>query len=803
MKASADQECQPTYEGRNVEAQNYSRWANPIQSYLSYENGRGFMRVQAANSIKGVLVEYYDTAFHYQSSLIIPEELPIFGGFYETDANYYLVTGQENMNESAETEVFRITKYDKSWNRIASTGLYDCNTTVPFDAGSLRFAECGKYLLIRTCHEMYKSSDGLNHQANVTIEVDTENMQITDSYTRVMNSSYGYVSHSFNQFIQVENNKIVSLDHGDAHPRSLVLMKYNTDASTGTFTPGWGTACSNTDVMVFPGKTGDNTTGASVGGFAVAEGYYLVAGNSVPQEDTSNLTRKTRNVFVAAVSKDTNEVTIKWLTDYQEGDGTTSTPQMVQTAENEYVILWSRGGTVFYTKVDNSGTPMGEICQLSGNLSDCVPIVAGNRLVWYTWEQEKIRFYEIDLAAFGNSSMTEIQSGHPYVNKGVSDGIAFLECPNCGEQTQIAVPDSMTVFWNTTGSGTYSTAYNNKQDVGAKMYYLYRTAPADTNAEVQITVSNPNLILVEEGVLTMKGDGEATVTFQSKYNPDLKRSFTFTIGNAVEETPAPTTEPTPAPEPPVTETGWKLEEDGEYYWYENGVKQGTEGRGKEIYDPGSDAWYWLDAVQGGKVAKNKDVYQESSGGKWVRYDENGHMIKGWDLQGGNWYYFDLTSGAMVKGNVPIRGINYYFDEELGILDKSGVKFEGWYTMNGKDYWYENDIRQGYDPENPNYRGKEIYDPGTDGWYWLDNVQQGAKAVSKDVYQESYSAYPDREDGTGKWVRYDQDGLMVKGWQTTEQGTYYFEEITGAMAKGAVTIDGRDYYFNPITGIMEE
>ena len=46
-----------------------------------------------------------------------------------------------------------------------------------------------------------------------------------------------------------------------------------------------------------------------------------------------------------------------------------------------------------------------------------------------------------------------------------------------------------------------------------------------------------------------------------------------------------------------TYTGWKTV-NGKDYWYENGVKQGTTGRGKEIYDPDSDAWYWLDANQG-------------------------------------------------------------------------------------------------------------------------------------------------------------------------------------------------------------
>ncbi len=256
---------------------------------------------------------------------------------------------------------------------------------------------------------------------------------------------------------------------------------------------------------------------------------------------------------------------------------------------------------------------------------------------------------------------------------------------------------------------------------------------------------------------------------------------------------------------PVT-NGWYTV-NGKSYWYENGVRQGTEGRGKEIYDTDSDAWYWLDAVQDGAKATGKDVYQESSGGKWVRYDANGLMIKGWSEKEGNRYYFDPVTGAMAKGNVVMSGTVYSFDVDTGVLLSStqveGGILNGWVTADGKDYWYENGVRQGYDPDNEAYRGKEIYDPGTNAWYWLDNVQQGAKAVSKDVYQESYSAYPDRPDGTGKWVRYDENGHMVKGWQTTEAGTYYFEPVTGAMAKGTVSIGGASYNFDVNTGILQQ
>lgn len=246
--------------------------------------------------------------------------------------------------------------------------------------------------------------------------------------------------------------------------------------------------------------------------------------------------------------------------------------------------------------------------------------------------------------------------------------------------------------------------------------------------------------------------------------------------------------------------GW-VEENGKKYWYEKGVKQGTTGRGKEIYDPDSDAWYWLDAVQGGAMTVSKDVYQESAAGqwadkpdgtgKWVRYDENGHMVKGWQTTDKGTYYFDLITGAMAKGTGDIDGVPCAFDEYTGIaLDGQ------WLTIKGADFWYEKGVRQGLDG-----RGKEIYDPASDAWYWLDAVDQGKKATSKDVYQESEAGqWADRPDGTGKWVRYDAQGHMIKGWSADKR--YYFDPIYGTMAKGDAVIDGRTYHFDKKTGIRQ-
>ena len=167
------------------------------------------------------------------------------------------------------------------------------------------------------------------------------------------------------------------------------------------------------------------------------------------------------------------------------------------------------------------------------------------------------------------------------------------------------------------------------------------------------------------------------------------------------------------------------------------------------------------------------------------------------------------------------------------------------TVSNKGYWYENGVKQGTDADpkavvyDNTVRGREIYDPSSDSWYWLDACYDGAKAVGKEVfipyvYQNelewdeetkrkiSYESDLGMEECVfnammnqqGKWVRYDEHGAMLKGWVTIE-GTladlypdqagnvYYYDHRTGLMAKGNVTIDGKAYYFDTITGVLQQ
>lgn len=202
--------------------------------------------------------------------------------------------------------------------------------------------------------------------------------------------------------------------------------------------------------------------------------------------------------------------------------------------------------------------------------------------------------------------------------------------------------------------------------------------------------------------------------------------------------------------------GHWVTKNGQKYWRDS---DGSLARSKEIYDPESNAWYWIDSD--GTMAHDKDVYLRSNGGKWVRYDSNGHMIKGEDFRYGVWYNFDFTTGAMSKGMT--------------------------YLSNGNKWVY-------YDMVTGKMAHGEAYlnfDKEHSGWYLFDNIT-GARCTG-DIFI--------RVNG-GKWVRYDQKtGKMVKGLQKQNGLWYYFDPVTGAMAHGNTWVPQWQawHYFDSVTG----
>ena len=525
------------YSGSNVNDQDYVQWSDTVKSYLTVCDNGNYMRVQSGAIEGKLLVEYYSSDFEPLSTKLIDNELPIFGAFYDSGNNYYVLSGQENPKQNDSLEVFRITKYDKNWNKIKSCGLYGANTTVPFDAGSARMTHSGDHLLVRTCHEMYKSSDGNNHQANVTIEVDMPSMTITDSYTGVMNVDYGYVSHSFNQFIKTDGNHIVALDHGDAHPRSAVLVKYNSDFTTGKFFPSYFEQVSNIDVVTYPEYTAGhyNYTGAAIGGFDVSSSSYIVAQSTVDLDYIN--TSETRNVYVSAVSKDLSTNKLNKITSYAEGTDSASAPQLVKINNNSFLLLWARDTKVSCVKLNADGTVNGSIHTFEGSLSDCQPVIKNGRAVWYVYDKNNVTFNSLNLSNLDDIKTIDVKTGHDYETKYASktDGTVTQTCKSCGYVNKFTVPTSTTVYWRTDLSNTsFSSVLSKTQfSVGDSIdFWLYDDTDYTVEFSDRSMVSVNKLENYANDIrrITFKNGGSLTVKIYPTYNPSVAKTYKFTCG---------------------------------------------------------------------------------------------------------------------------------------------------------------------------------------------------------------------------------------------------------------------------------
>ena len=204
---------------------------------------------------------------------------------------------------------------------------------------------------------------------------------------------------------------------------------------------------------------------------------------------------------------------------------------------------------------------------------------------------------------------------------------------------------------------------------------------------------------------------------------------------------------------------------------------------KEIYDPVTDAWYWFESD--GIMARSKEVFlatnEERTEGKWVYYDENGHMVKGFfslsdengdektvfydEITGemkhgesfidGGWYRFDEITGAMVYGEYVNENGWYYYDENTGIMQKGFVNLI--YDSSEKLVFYD-------EITGVMQHGEYCID---DNWYRFDNIT----------------------------------GEVIYGEYVNEKGSYYYDEDTGIMYHGLVVRNGSISKYDKITGIF--
>lgn len=334
-----------------VEISNYGQWerysgADKSYIYKLVNDQIGvFNRVLTKGSQK-IELHIYDKDMKHIRENTIALPYTEWGGFYQgEDGNYYAAVGQENTEQDNSKIVFCIIKFDSNFKELARCNITggESITRIPYEIGFARMTMNGNTLIVHTDRERYTTpKDGLNHQSNITLMIDTTTMKqdyVGGTYP------YNHVSHSFNQFVKMDGNNLLYIDHGDGTHRSIYLKSHP------NFTPfGWtdnyykGPETKDLYLLDIVGSVGDNTTGTKVNGFEIGKNNNLVAGVSIPHDKLSDedlYDYETQNVYVSLISKDITSSKLIWLTDYKEGKNITANNlRMLKISEDEFALIY-------------------------------------------------------------------------------------------------------------------------------------------------------------------------------------------------------------------------------------------------------------------------------------------------------------------------------------------------------------------------------------------------------------------------------------------------------------------------------
>ena len=170
---------------------------------------------------------------------------------------------------------------------------------------------------------------------------------------------------------------------------------------------------------------------------------------------------------------------------------------------------------------------------------------------------------------------------------------------------------------------------------------------------------------------------------------------------------------------------------------------------------------------------------------WYYFNQSGYALDGWQIVNGKKYYFE--NYKMATGWIEIEGKWYYFIEEKG-SNEGLLCTEGWKKID--DIWY-------YFNEDGSVKNGFFFDKDGDLFYFDD---QGMLLVGWQEIDGTWYYFDVNTGAANGWQLindrwyYFNEYEMVTGWQTINNKIYYFDK-DGAMAKGLVELDGKFYFFN--------
>ena len=399
------------------------RWANPIGNYLYEENGN-LVRIEAKRSYdkkenSRIDIKRYDVSGNLLETKELAWQGEKFGGFYRGEENNYLFFGNSNKQKNDSKEIIRIVKLDRDFNELGNISVNGAYTVYPFDAGSLRCAEVGQTVLVHTSRERY---DG--HQSQLTIAFNEDTMSLLNA-DDLGEFQRNHISHDFNQFAISDGNEFVTVDHGDAYPRSIKVSWLRAESLKEEYIPEGEnyrykitdrymlSSTKEKEILNIPGETGANQTGVSIGGVIGTTNKILVGVNRIDYSKAVSFGSfyikgkdvYKRDVVLYSVDKASLDVIENKYTDYKKEKNITYTaPKPVKIDDTRIMLIWNKlnkksgKSELQYLMTDENGNGLSEIKTVEGmKIADESPTVYNNKVVWSEYRNGRLVLNSIPL----------------------------------------------------------------------------------------------------------------------------------------------------------------------------------------------------------------------------------------------------------------------------------------------------------------------------------------------------------------------------------------------------------------------
>ena len=316
--------------------QNYylGNWAG-VPGLQTIVNPDGTVSVLDADN---AIVYEYSANAEFIRTQAFKKELDKVGAFTKDKENNYYIFYAKDVAESAHSEKnMALVKYSPSGNKLKEFWL-EAETTgerwasgysgvkIPFDAGMCKMEISGDMIAVYFARLMFVAPDGLNHQASYGFVLNLDTFERPTAANTIRMPSAG---HSFNQFILPVEGGFVFADHGDSTPRAFSFENVLQGQPYNSRITSFG----------FDGESGENYTGAEMGGLAKTPNGYIFAGTYDKKNSTA---AGSRNLFLLVMNEDLTEIGAPvWITDYTDKNAEHAvSPKIVRIDEARYLLVW-------------------------------------------------------------------------------------------------------------------------------------------------------------------------------------------------------------------------------------------------------------------------------------------------------------------------------------------------------------------------------------------------------------------------------------------------------------------------------